>query len=146
MVSQRDEYDIGGTVEINIPSRVDFVAVVRMVVAAATNAVEALHGDRLDDLRWVTSEATTNAIEANLANDPSGRVLVRCLVDEGLVQLIVSDQGPGMPQKQDVPDITHPERLHIEGGFGIPLMQRLSSAVNFVAADTGTTVEMKLYQ
>ena len=145
-MSQRDEYDIGGTVEINIPSRVDFVAVVRMVVAAATNAVEALHGDRLDDLRWVTSEATTNAIEANLANDPSGRVLVRCLVDEGLVQLIVSDQGPGMPQKQDVPDITHPERLHIEGGFGIPLMQRLSSAVNFVAADTGTTVEMKLYQ
>lgn len=145
-MSQRDEHDIGGTVEINIPSRVDFVAVVRMVVAAATNAVEALHGDRLDDLRWVTSEATTNAIEANLANDPSGRVLVRCLVDEGLVQLMVSDQGPGMPQKQDVPDITHPERLHIEGGFGIPLMQRLSSAVNFVAADTGTTVEMKLYQ
>ncbi|MEM9892012.1 MAG: hypothetical protein AAF962_14200 [Actinomycetota bacterium] len=51
-----------GLVEIEIPSRVDMVAVVRMIVAAATNAVDAIHGDRLDDLRWVTSEATTNAI------------------------------------------------------------------------------------
>lgn len=136
----------GGLVEIDIPSRVDLVAVVRMIVAAATNAVEALHGDRLDDLRWVTSEATTNAIEANLANQDGGRVAVSCFVDAGLVKLAVKDEGLGMPDDNDVPDITHPDRLLIEGAFGVPLMQRLSSDVEFESADSGTTVRMQLLQ
>ena len=136
-----------GLVEINIPSRVDLVAVVRMVVAAATNAVEALHGDRLDDLRWVTSEATTNAIQANLSTDNGdGRVAVTCEVDDGFVRLAVKDEGPGMPEQYEVPDITHPDRLLIEGAFGVPLMERLSTACRFVSADTGTTVQMELYQ
>lgn len=136
----------GGLVEIDIPSRVDLVAVVRSIVAAATNAVEALHGDRLDDLRWVTSEATTNAIQANLQKREGGRVAVTCTVDEGMVRLAVRDEGPGMPEQPEVPDITHPDRLLIEGAFGVPLMQRLSSAVTFETADTGTVVEMELYQ
>ena len=120
-----------GLVEIEIPSRVDMVAVVRMIVAAATNAVDAIHGDRLDDLRWVTSEATTNAIEANIARNDGGRVVIRCEVAAGLVRLAVSDEGPGLPQPASVPDITDPERLHIEGAFGLPLMQHLSSALSF---------------
>ena len=135
-----------GLVEIDIPSRVDLVAVVRMVVAAATNAVGALQGDRLDDLRWVTSEATTNAIQANLGAEIDGRVRIACEVDAGVVRLSVQDQGPGMPEQFEVPDITHPDRLHIEGAFGVPLMERLSSACSFVSADTGTTVQMELYQ
>lgn len=135
-----------GLIEINIPSRVDLVAVVRMVVAAATNAVEALQGDRLDDLRWVTSEATTNAIQANLTANRGGRVAITCEVEDGFVRLAVKDEGPGMPEQYEVPDITHPDRLLIEGAFGVPLMERLSSACSFVSADTGTTVQMELYQ
>lgn len=133
-------------VEIEIPSRVDMVAVVRMIVAAATNAVDAIQGDRLDDLRWVTSEATTNAIEANLANDEVGRVQVRCEVASGCVRLRVSDQGPGMPSLASIPDITDPERLHLEGSFGIPLMRHLASALSFHSGHSGTTVEMELHQ
>ncbi len=117
-----------------------------MVVAAATNAVEALQGDRLDDLRWVTSEATTNAIQANLSKSEGGRVAITCEVDEGRVRLSVKDEGPGMPEQYEVPDITHPDRLLIEGAFGVPLMERLSSACRFESADTGTTVQMDLYQ
>ena len=140
----------GGFIDIDIPSRVDLVAVVRMIVVAATNAVEALGGDRLDDLRWVTSEATTNAIEANLSSSDGGRVAVSCFVDRGLVKLSVKDQGPGLPdthvEGNHVPDITHPDRLLIEGAFGVPLIKRLSSDVEFESADTGTTVRMQLFQ
>ncbi len=136
----------GGLVEINIPSRLDLVAVVRMVVAAATPAAHALDGDRLDDLRWVTSEATTNAIEANMAIEPPGRVVVSCGVDHGGVKLVVSDEGPGMNTAPSVPDITHPERLHIEGGFGIPLIRQLSTAMSLKSAESGTTVEMEIQQ
>lgn len=133
-------------VEIDIPSRVELVAVVRMVVAAAAKAVGSLQGDRLDDLRWVTSEATTNAIEANLSTEDGGRVLITCAVEEGKVRLVVQDQGPGIPEHYEVPDITHPDRLQIEGAFGVPLMERLSSAVRFESAATGTTVRMDLLQ
>lgn len=133
-------------VEIEIPSRVDMVAIVRMIVAAANNAVDAIHGERLDDLRWVTSEATTNAIEANLAHTDDGRVQVRCEVATGCVRLMVSDQGPGLPSLASIPDIADPERLLIEGSFGIPLMKHLSSALSFHSGRNGTTVEMELYQ
>lgn len=135
-----------GLVEIEIPSRVDMVAVVRMIVAAATNAVDAISGDRLDDLRWITSEATTNAIEANLATDADGRVVVRCEVAAGSVRLSVSDQGEGFVSPPAVPEITDPERLLMEGAFGLPLMQHLSSAVSFHSGHNGTTVEMELHQ
>lgn len=147
-MSMESEFEITdtGLVEIEIPSRVDMVAVVRMIVAAATNAVEAIHGDRLDDLRWVTSEATTNAIEANLAADDHGRVVVRCEVASGFVRLAVSDEGPGMAAPDPVPDITDPDRLLIEGAFGVPLMQHLSSALSFQSGQQGTTVEMELHQ
>lgn len=133
-------------VEIEIPSRVDMVAVVRMIVAAATSAVDAIQGDRLDDLRWVTSEATTNAIEANLARDEDGRVVIRCEVESGVVKLTVSDEGSGLGPLEPVPEITDPERLFIEGAFGLPLMQHLSNALHFHTGDDGTTVEMELYQ
>ena len=143
---ERSALGLAGTVEIEIPSRVDLVAVVRMIVAAASSSVDAIHGDRLDDLRWITSEATTNAIEANLSTAPDGRVQVRCDVGAGMVRLAVSDQGPGMPEVADVPEITDPERLLVEGAFGIPLMRHLSSALSFHSAPTGTTVEMELHQ
>lgn len=143
-----DDRDLvgSGLVEIEIPSRVDMVAVVRMIVAAATNAVEAIQGDRLDDLRWVTSEATTNAIQANLARNDHGRVVVRCEVASGLVRLSVSDEGVGFAPPAPAPEITDPERLLVEGAFGIPLMQHLSSELSFHSGQQGTTVEMELHQ
>ncbi len=134
------------SIEIEIPSRVNMVSVVRMIVSAATNSVGALHGERLDDLRWVTSEATTNAIQANQSTNPSATVKVTCEINDGLVRLIVQDKGPGLPSLMNVPAITNPERLDIEGSFGIPLIEHLSSSVSFRSEPTGTTVEMELEQ
>jgi anti-sigma regulatory factor (Ser/Thr protein kinase) len=134
-------------VEVEIPSRVDLVAVVRMVVAAASSAVDALHGDRLDDLRVVVSEATTNAIEANLlSGEAEGRVLVRCEAGPGVVRLRVHDEGAGMPYPLHVPAMGDPERLSLEGGFGIPLMRQLSDHATFDSTPDGTMVTLELRQ
>lgn len=135
-------------IEVEIPSRVDLVAVVRMVVAAASTAVDALHGDRLDDLRVVVSEATTNAIEANLSHGGSdGRVLVRCEAQPGLVRLRVRDEGSGMPEIEEVmPAMSDPNRLGFEGGFGIPLMRQLSDSAKFSTGPDGTIVSLEIRQ
>ncbi len=51
-----------------------------------------------------------------------------------------------MPSLASIPDITDPERLLIEGSFGIPLMRHLSSALSYHSGLGGTTVEMELHQ
>lgn len=144
--------DRAGVVEIDIPSNVELVTVVRMLVATAATAQGALHGDRLDDLRWVTSEAVTNAIQANQAKAEQedrrpDRVLTRCEVSDGFIRLTVRDEGPGMPAEVDLPDIDHPDRLQLEGGFGVPLMRQLSRGeLHFDSSPKGTTVRLELRQ
>jgi anti-sigma regulatory factor (Ser/Thr protein kinase) len=134
-------------VEIDIPARTDLVTVVRMIVAAATTAAEVFDGDRLDDLRWVTSEAVTNAIEADQRVSTSGRVRITLRLDIDRLYLTVVDEGGGVPDLLDVPDMDHPDRLFIEGGFGVPLMQHLSSGdVHFTSTPEGTTVDLELHR
>ncbi len=134
------------TVEIDIPARTDLVTVVRMIVAAAATAADILDGDRLDDLRWVTSEAVTNAIEADQRVSSNGRVRITVRMLPDRVHLTVVDQGGGLPDMVDVPDIEHPDRLLIEGGFGVPLMQHLSSGdVHFTSTPEGTTVDLEVH-
>jgi len=139
--------DATNVIEIDIPARTDLVTVVRMVVAAAATAAEVFDGDRLDDLRWVTSEAVTNAIEADQRVSTNGRVRVTLRIASDRVYLTVVDQGGGLPEIVDVPDIDHPDRLLIEGGFGVPLMQHLSSGdVQFSSTSEGTTVALELHR
>lgn len=135
------------TVEIDIPARTDLVTVVRMIVATAATAAEVFDGDRLDDLRWVTSEAVTNAIEADRRVSANGRVRITLRIDSDRVHLTVVDQGGGLPDLLDVPDMEHPDRLLIEGGFGVPLMQHLSSGdVHFTSTPEGTTVDLEVHR
>lgn len=134
-------------IDIDIPARTDLVTVVRMVVAAAATAAEVFDGDRLDDLRWVTSEAVTNAIEADQRAVNNGRVRVTLQIGSDRVHLTVVDQGGGLPDLVDVPDMEHPDRLLIEGGFGVPLMQHLSTGdVQFTSTPEGTTVDLELHR
>lgn len=145
--SKQASIDKKETVTIDLPSRLDLVTVVRMVVGEAASAAGCLKGDRLEDLRLVASEAVTNAIEANLAVGGSGRVKIVCELEGKTVKLKITDQGPGMGASMPLPDITHPDRLAIEGGFGVPLIEKLSDgAAKFTSTKSGTTVEVELTQ
>ncbi len=143
--------DDGAEIRIDIPASVNLVTVVRMIVASAASAAGSLDGDRLDDLRWVTSEATTNAIQANMArfddeaSGPYGRVTMRCEVADEHVALEVADQGLGFATAPEVPEMTHPDRLLIEGGFGVPLMQHLTRGeMNFTSSADGTKLRLRV--
>ncbi len=147
MVSRPRQTKSSEVVTIDLPSRLDLVTVVRMVISEAAAAAGVLKGDRLEDLRLVTSEAVTNAIQANLAVGGSGRVKIVCELGAKRVKLKITDQGPGMGAAMPLPDITHPDRLAIEGGFGVPLIEKLSDgAAKFTSTKKGTTVEVELSQ
>lgn len=141
-MASRDKKEI---VTIDLPSRLDLVTVVRMIVASAASATKSLNPGRLEDLRIVTSEAVTNAIQANLEAGGNGRVRVVCELESTLVRLIITDEGPGMSPELPLPDITHPDRLAIEGGFGVPLMKKLTGgSAKFSSTRKGTTVELEV--
>ena len=66
-------------VELEIPSRPEFVGIARMAVSALAGVRPGLAYERIDDLRIVVSEACTSAIESAIAQHlDDTRVLVRC--------------------------------------------------------------------
>ena len=63
-----------GPVELEVPGRVEFVRLVRMLVASLAGSRRDLDGDRLDDLRLAVSEACVLAV----ADGRLTRLVVSC--------------------------------------------------------------------
>jgi anti-sigma regulatory factor (Ser/Thr protein kinase) len=149
-----------GVVELEIPSRPDYLAVARLVVTASAATEESFDDDRLADLRLVVSEVCTNAMEANwvaagvrpplAADDPAwadvSTVWLRCIAEPGRVEVYVADHGRGFdPDSLGVhPPVTDPARLDYERGLGIPLIRILADEVDFITTPSGTLVHVVL--
>ena len=132
-------------VELEIPARLELVALARLLVSSFASATAALPGDRIDDLKIAVSEACTNAIEAHDAADTSERVLVRCRDADDYLEVLIEDRGDGfdpgaLPAH---PPVTDPERLNFERGLGITLIRALVDEVEFQSAPGhGTAVRL----
>ena len=135
------------SLELAVPARVEYIAVVRLVVASLANARRIMADDRIDDLKLAVSEACTNAIEANAESGSSAPVVVSCWEAPERFEVCVADAGPGfdpddLPQH---PPVTDPDRLNFERGLGIPLIRSLVDDVRFESGPEGTSVWMTLF-
>lgn len=133
-------------VRLEIPPRMDYLAVVRLVVSEAAELEPALPQSRLDDLRLAVTEACSNAIKAHRPDAVDEPVVVRCRVDEDRFQVDICDRGPGFDPDAltALPDPTDPKRLQHEGGLGVTLIRVLTDDVTFTPVEGGTTVSMVL--
>jgi serine/threonine-protein kinase RsbW len=133
--------------ELEVPARPEFIAIVRMVVASLATARRNLADDRIDDLKLAVSEACTNAMEAHRAVGTDRSVLVQVWEAAERVEVRVDDYGPGFDPDSlpDHPPVTDPERLNFERGLGIPLIRILVDEVRFVPTGAGTMVRMTLF-
>ncbi len=135
----------GQEIRLEIPPRLDYLAVVRLVVATAAALDPPLPESRLDDLRLAVTEACSNAIKAHRpeATEP---VVVSCLLDDDRFRVEIRDRGPGFDPDAlaALPDPTDPSRLQHESGLGIPLIRALTDDVTFEPAEGGTVVAMTL--
>jgi serine/threonine-protein kinase RsbW len=148
---------MGEVVELEIPARPEYLALARLLVAAAVAGDPMFPEDRLDDLRLAVSEACTNAMEAQAraALDRAGGngelleepIQIRCQLDDAHVEVEVTDHGSGFDPAvlSDHPPVTDPSRLDYERGLGIPLIRILTDEVEFRPSPEGTTVRMVLY-
>lgn len=135
-----EEYEV----VMAVPARPDYVALVRVVLAAAASIDPDSRDDRIDDLRVAVSEAVTNAVEAHELGETDSRVEIRCITRGNEVEVTVRDRGPGFdPDAVPVlPEADTPERLFFEGGLGLPLMRRLVDKTDITTGDDGTLVKL----
>ncbi|MDQ2725272.1 MAG: ATP-binding protein [Acidimicrobiales bacterium] len=133
--------------ELEIPARPEYVAIVRLVVSSLAAARRALVDERLDDLKLAVSEACTNAMEAHRSVGIQAPVTIRVVEGPERLEVHVDDRGPGFDPKRlaEHPPVTDPDRLNFERGLGIPLIRTLVDDVVFVATDQGTSARLILF-
>jgi serine/threonine-protein kinase RsbW len=131
---------------LRVPAKSDYVALVRVVLAAAASIDPDSRDDRIDDLRVAVSEAVTNAVEAHKAAGTDSQVEVRCFTEGHHVEVTVRDRGPGLDPDSvvSVPDPESPERLFFENGLGLPLMRRLVDKTDIESGAEGTLVRLTI--
>lgn len=133
-------------VRLEIPPRMDYLAVVRLVVAAAAGLDPQLPESRLDDLRLAVTEACSNAIKAHRPEASDLPVDIRVSLGDDALEVSIRDRGPGFDPDslQSLPDPSDPDRLNHESGLGIPLIRVLTDDTEFRPESDGTTVAMRL--
>ncbi len=134
----------GDEVILRVPAKSDYVALVRVVLAAAASIDPDSRSDRVEDLRVAVSEAVTNAVEAHKAAGTDSHIEVHCFTKGNDVEVTVRDRGPGFDPDSVpvVPDAESPERMFFENGLGIPLMKRLVDKTDIETGDGGTLVRL----
>lgn len=131
-------------VELDIPARPDYLALARQVVVATARTEAAFGEERLENLRLAVSEACTNAIRAHRAIGSDAAIHIRCHLSDGRIEVEVADQGAGFDPERipAMPTPGDPNRLHVESGLGIPLMQLFTDCAEIRSSPSGTNVRL----
>jgi anti-sigma regulatory factor (Ser/Thr protein kinase) len=115
-----------------LPSTPASVAVARRRLTADLSAA-GVFGHAVGDAAVVISELLSNAIK-HAWPLPGEQVQVRWLMDDGSVQVAVSDGGGPTPPGQDYPSAS------ALGGRGLGIVERLSQDWGVETSDLGQTV------
>jgi anti-sigma regulatory factor (Ser/Thr protein kinase) len=137
---------MGRTIDLQIPPRSDYLALVRRVVARAASVDDVLSDRRIDDLSLAVSEACANAIDAQRAAGSPEAVEIAIELTSTAVVVTIRDHAGGFaPGEVDpIPAADDPGRLRHERGLGLPLMQSLAESVTFTPTADGTAVRLEV--
>lgn len=131
-------------VVLEIPARPEYLHLARQVVAAAAELEPTFRDERIEDLRLAVSEATTNAVEAQLGLDPEERVCIRANLGADRIEVEVLDRAGGFEDgEREAMDAEG--RLRDERGRGLPLMRHLADETEIASRDGGTAVRLTVY-
>jgi anti-sigma regulatory factor (Ser/Thr protein kinase) len=112
-------------VEVEVPARVEYVRLVRMVVASLAGSRRDLDGDRVDDLRLAVSEACVLAV----TDGEAARLLVSCREEPDSFVVDVHDG----PREGDIDD-----------QLAFALIRALVDEVTTVEEDGGTRLRLRV--
>ncbi len=130
--------------ELEFPS--DVGQVERVVRLATDLCRELKFPHRVSDLELpvALSEAVSNAILRGNKEDPLKTVRVRGIVSDSALIFEVYDQGEGFDLHECIADPTSPDRITLEGGRGLYLMDQFLDKIEQEITDTGHVVRLIL--
>ena len=131
-------------VELDIPARAEYLALARLVVAAAADIDPSFAAERIDALRLAVSEAATNAVESYRGRGEGERIIIRCNLGEEQIAVEVADRGEGF-DLDDLAESQEQPLLGREGGFGLPLIQSIADESQILPGPDGTAVRIVVY-
>jgi len=132
-------------VEIHIPPKPEYVALVRHVIGA-TARMGGLSPDAVENAKLAASEACTNAVVVTARAESEDPVEVTAGVEGDRIHLRVADRGRHTEQSEIVKEV-EPTSLDFtfERGLSLPLIQGLADDVDVAERDGGgTTVTMTI--
>ncbi len=140
-------HDRGDAVEIQIPPRTEYLAMVRGFVSEVVAREAGVDAQRLEDLRVAVSEAVTNSIAAHARRRIEDPIRIRCVPSPGRVEIQVHDRGEGFDPSHvpEPPDPANPRRLYTEKGMGLWLMRIMSDDHAISTSRRGTEVRLVVH-
>ncbi len=136
------------TIEISLPNKLGYERVA-MACSASFAKIVGFLPDRIEDLKTAVSEACLNAMEHGNLNRPDKRVLVSMNYKDHVFSVSVRDEGEGMRETPEIPEIQDIEKkienLETPRGLGMFLIKQLVDQVEFnQVTDEGHMVRMRL--
>jgi serine/threonine-protein kinase RsbW len=120
------------TFEETRPATAESVPALRTAVAdflAAAGTIESM----VQTVKLAVSEALTNVVLHAYPDGAPGPVVVSAVVDSGVVEVTITDEGRGMVPRADSPG----------AGLGLPIIAQLAAAVEIShGAGSGTRLRM----
>ena len=128
-------------VTLAIPARTEYLILARLALAGIAREVE-IDQATLADLKLAVTEACGNAVQHAQPADP-GMVTIRFMVSDDAIEIMVSDDGPGMDATTPVASL--PDGELSESGMGLAIIHALVDRVEIGPgeADRGTVVRMR---
>ena len=126
--------------ELRIPPTAASVAAARAFVVEIASQSGWFDVRRLDDLRLLVSEVTTNAVRAQLNRGSAAPIDIWCVTGDRRLEVFIKDHAGGfvVPDPPREPDPSRGE----EGGFGLPIIVALADETEFEPTDSGTVVRV----
>ncbi|WP_044747945.1 anti-sigma F factor [Bacillus alveayuensis] len=103
--------------------------------------------DELTEIKTVVSEAVTNAIIHGYNNDPNGIVYISVVIDDGVVQMTIRDEGVGIADVKEARQPLFTTKPELErSGMGFTIMENfMDEVVIHSEVNKGTTVHLTKY-
>jgi serine/threonine-protein kinase RsbW len=126
-------------VELTIPSRPEFLRVVRLMVSGYLSRLP-ISIDEVENIKVAVSEACNNAIQYAYENSEEHSLRIRCWNAPDRLVFEIKDTGKGFPEPEQEPDNVVPTD---DKGLGFLLIQTLMDDVRVRSTpQSGTTVTM----
>lgn len=122
-------------VEMNMPSKPEYVGVIRLTVSAIANRM-GFDIEEIEDIKVAVAEGCTNAIKHGLDNNFN----IKFEVSEDSLSIIIQDKGKGCNLEEiKEPDLLDPK----ESGLGLFIIKSLMDEVDFISQE-GSGFELKM--